>query len=498
MHSCDGFSLYCFLILVGVITHSTSSFDTHPRQAVRWTARSRHVLKVGNSEDDASRLSAKDKKKADKKNSFLSEVQSSLAHQEFISVLLGGPSKKGKTKEALRGCIRQVQGRLVELKGDTLLQLTIKYHGATDVAKNFAITEAAQGLDALFSGSDFCSEWGTLHPLGSPLGIQTGELVTTKSLVSYPSLIKKRNTAHAPPGTISNHDRSKITPLSRQAPFMQALGLVDENGQPKPARSAKVRQCQKFVEVVSQLLDPTEVTKISTTDMGCGRGYLTFSWHHYLTEKYGGTMVIQSKGIDVRPKLVKEMNDIATALNMDGLVFEEGTIEDGLQSVDRNDRALQILIALHACDTATDDAIWYGLSQQADVIVVAPCCHNQIRKQLDTANIDGPLAHVLRHNIYRERMAEMVTDSIRALLLEIANYQTQVFEFIGGEHTSKNVMITAVKRKKERSDKELEDLRLKLNELAILHGVGEQRLAKWMNEDVGSGAKISSKKMPPL
>jgi hypothetical protein len=116
-------------------------------------------------------------------------------------------------------------------------------------------------------------------------------------------------------------------------------------------------------------------------------------------------------------------------------------------------------------------------------------------------NFDGghhPLDQVLRHNIYRERMAEMVTDSIRALLLEIANYQTQVFEFIGGEHTSKNVMITAVKRKKERSDKELEDLRRKLKELASLHGVGEQRLAKWMKEDVGRGVKISSKKMPPL
>jgi hypothetical protein len=295
---------------------------------------------------------------------------------------------------------------------------------------------------------------------------------------------------------------------------MHALGLVDENGQPKPARSAKVRQCMKFVEVLSQLLDPRPGTKmISTTDMGCGRGYLTFSWHQYLTETYEGTNVaIHSKGIDMRPKLVKEMNDISMALNMEGLVFEEGTIEDGLHSVvgrnsdDINDNdALHVLIALHACDTATDDAIWYGLSQQADIIVVAPCCHNQVRKQLDLANnnnnFDGghhPLDQVLRHNIYRERMAEMVTDSIRALLLEIANYQTQVFEFIGGEHTSKNVMITAVKRKKERSDKELEDLRRKLKELASLHGVGEQRLAKWMKEDVGRGVKISSKKMPPL
>jgi hypothetical protein len=136
--------------------------------------------------------------------------------------------------------------------------------------------------------------------------------------------------------------------------------------------------------------------------------------------------------------------------------------------------------------------LWAGIARQADVIVVAPCCHKQVRSQLDThvaKNPLHPLADVLRHNIYRERLAETVTDSIRALLLEIAGYNVQVFEFIGGEHTSKNVMITAVKQsfgneQTQGSTSDQEALRKRLKDLASLHGIREQKLAKWMGERV--------------
>jgi len=142
--------------------------------------------------------------------------------------------------------------------------------------------------------------------------------------------------------------------------------------------------------------------------------------------------------------------------------------------------------------------------------VVAPCCHKQIRPQLDAMIANGssspssqhPYLDVLRHGIYRERMAETVTDSMRALLLELAHYQVKVFEFIGGEHTSKNVMITAVKRGRHRSDKELEDLRERLKDLARLNGIQDQRLATWLKEDLGghivTNPRLSSKAMPPM
>ena len=357
------------------------------------------------------------------------------------------------------------------------------------------------------------------------MGIASGELTTTSVIVSYST---QRQLQRRPVVSVMDsltptaiHDRSKATVLPRQASFLQALGLTNERGEPKPARSAKVKQCQKFVEIVSQLVESSleGVTAISSTDMGCGRGYLTFSWHHYLSERYGDTMTITSKGIDVRPKLVNEMNGIAQQLEMHGLVFEEGTIEQNTGSHlssrdetapvnDNNSKSLHIVMALHACDTATDDAIWSGLTQHADIIVVAPCCHKEVRTQLDARltldTTTHPLDTVLRHNIYRERMAEMVTDSIRALLLELANYHTQVFEFIGGEHTAKNVMITAVKRKKKQSKKEMDTLRMKLKAMAVLHGVSNQRLAQWMKEEISDGIdtdwkpRVFANQMPPL
>mmetsp|Transcript_26609 Transcript_26609/g.63436 ORF Transcript_26609/g.63436 Transcript_26609/m.63436 type:complete len:458 (-) Transcript_26609:34-1407(-) len=243
---------------------------------------------------------------------------------------------------------------------------------------------------------------------------------------------------------------------------------------------------------------------LQIVDMGCGRGYLTFSLHSYLCSTYGKDNV-STLGIDVRPKLVNEMNGITNDLggSFDTLTFEEGTIEDvvggvdageqkdtngsGVNKLHENDDSndlLQVLVALHACDTATDDAIWYGIARGVDVIVVAPCCHKQVRPQLDahyvsTRKTGHPLGAILRHGIYRERHSETVTDSIRALLLELAGYKVQVFEFIGGEHTSKNVMLSAIKTpltSPETTESTMEEIR----SLASFHGIRKQKLADWM------------------
>jgi hypothetical protein len=183
---------------------------------------------------------------------------------------------------------------------------------------------------------------------------------------------------------------------------------------------------------------------------------------------------------------------------------------NGLCDSDDSNDLLQVLVALHACDTATDDAIWYGIARGVDVIVVAPCCHKQVRPQLDahyalTRKSGHPLGEILRHGIYRERHSETVTDSIRALLLELAGYKVQVFEFIGGEHTSKNVMLSAVKAQltsPETKESKIEEIR----SLASFHGIRKQKLADWMgvslfeeDESSLSDRQHSSVfRMPPL
>lgn len=450
---------------------------------------------------------------------FVSHVQNSIQNQSFVSLTLRGVKRK-KTDSvkaaSLRGSIRQVQGRLVQVKNQekTMLQLTLKYHGATDIAKNVQRDEISDHLAQLIlDPSIAASEWGVEAIQAQP--IQGGECRTLENVWDLqrvasksPKLVSKRIETPLPQDAtlVLSHDRVKQVPLNNQADFLQALGVTKADGKPRPGMQSKLRQCQKFVEIVGGLVQKVGPDRpISVVDMGCGRGYLTFALHAHLCEKYN---TVASKGIDVRPKLVEEISGIAQSLGGDfeTLTFEEGTIEEvAASSVDGDamkddvyDDSLDILIALHACDTATDDALWAGISRGADLLVVAPCCHKQVRPQLN-AHVAAsgrihPLADVLQYGVYRERFAETATDSLRALLLERAGYNVNVFEFIGGEHTSKNVMITAIK---SRVSPDFDDVDERIQALAAFHGVKQQKLAAWMGHSLG-GSGESGGKMPKL
>ena len=576
--------------------YSTRAIKQNPRPALKRVSNSWNFCVSTAQEDTPSPVLSSPPAKISKidretqiqnvKQSFVAKIEESIQSGTFVSLVLQGPAKKNKKKatkkdlkaaaastildneDLMRGCIKQIQGRRIQLqKGKQqqqqhYLQMTFKYHSATDIVKNWPLTtedsgndlrEAfmaildSQGVDNLGNSMDKyvpASEWGKQEMIvdGSSanqqliklvLGIQRGALITSSHTidldVAYNSKMPKvklterkdsdREDSSDAPVAIANHDRVKKVPLDSKASFLQALGVTDTKGKPKRAMSSKLRQCQKFVEIVGNLVDRVAVSGKKDTiiprvmDMGCGRGYLTFSLHSYLYSKFEK---VQSVGIDMRPKLVKEMNDIAQTLGttFEGVSFEKGSIEELVlvnssgtefqkytaanSSGNGGSPHLDILIALHACDTATDDALWCGISRQADVIVVAPCCHKQVRSQLN-AHLSGstkegggdshPLADMLRHNVYRERQAEMVTDSIRALLLEVAGYQVQVFEFVGGEHTAKNVMITAIRSSSKQhlggkgqvlDEKQQRALLSRLEELASLHGIKRQKLAQWM------------------
>jgi hypothetical protein len=170
--------------------------------------------------------------------------------------------------------------------------------------------------------------------------------------------------------------------------------------------------------------------------MGAGKGYLTFALYDYLRNKLQHNVTVT--GVELRKDLVDQCNKAAAECGFDQLHFECSSIEDfELKKVD-------ILIALHACDTATDDAIAKGIKANADLIVCAPCCHKQIRQQLKGKEYKNPL---LKYGIYKEREFEMVTDTIRALVLERNHYKSNIFEFISSEHTGKNTMLVGVKSK---------------------------------------------------
>jgi SAM-dependent methyltransferase len=194
----------------------------------------------------------------------------------------------------------------------------------------------------------------------------------------------------------------------------------------------KFKQINKYVEIIDGILKSVEKDDaLSVVDMGSGKGYLTFALYDYLKSRQNGQ--IKVTGVEFRPDLVEKCNKIATDSGFDGLSFIKGTIEKAKLP------GFDMLIALHACDTATDEAIFRGIKSKAPVIVCAPCCHKQIRKQLKPDNI---LKEITRHGILEERQAEMLTDTIRALILEAYGYKTRVFEFIATEHTPKNVLIS--------------------------------------------------------
>ena len=524
---------------------------------------------------------------------FISTLQSSLKDKTFISFTLKGPSsprrKKGGSnnehvkaqKERLRGKYKLITGRLVQLQdkkkksnkdGSTnatlYLQATIKFHLATDVAQNWKVVnkndEVGVGLRKLFAtamgseygeddkASNIISEWGISRAEGrhDTLGILGGELVTAQGIyrlvlqpVRNAGFFKTKEKPSKEYGDLSNtasrgleHDKEKNVPLPPSSLFFQKLGVTNADGKPVNGMASKLRQCQKFVEIVGKLVEnyvtttSDAKTSVQVIDMGCGRGYLTFSLHSYLCTKYlsledAKISSVQTQGIDRRPKLIQEINGIANGLggSFNSLTFVEGTIGDTEDNLLQNNDLgqnrdiigseskcipLNILIALHACDTATDDAIWFAIHRNADIIVTAPCCQHELRPQIDghasslSKQSNNPLHEILRHAIYRERHTEIVTDAMRAMLLEIAGYDTQVFEFIGGEHTAKNVMITAVKRQDSSSDKDrLEEKKRRLAELAQMYGIKRQRLATLMNEDINpnNDKKVkTSTGMPPL
>ncbi|KAL7512695.1 hypothetical protein ACHAXN_009742 [Cyclotella atomus] len=502
---------------------------------------------------------------------FVSTVLSSLKDDTFTTFTLKGPSVPRKKKaisledkdrltqqkEKLRGKYKLITGRLVLLqdkkgiKESLHLQANIKFHLATDVAQNWNVSdnEVQIGLRRLFAtaiGIDnddtdaLISEWGV--PNNEQSGILNGELVTTQGvykLALQPArkagFFKTKQKIGIKTDKMTTnalaHDKPKNVPLPPSSLFFQRLGVTNADGKPVNGMSSKLRQCQKFVEIVGKLVDDCvsesllDQTTARVTDMGCGRGYLTFSLHSYLCTKYlladsGKISSVQTQGIDRRPKLIREINGIARDLGGDfnSLKFVEGTIgetEDNLLKQLSQDgtlnsesrKTIDILIALHACDTATDDAIYYAVARDADIIVTAPCCQHEVRPQIDKhasllSKQSHPLNEILRHPIYRERQTEIVTDAMRALLLDIAGYDTRVFEFVGGDHTAKNVMITAVRRKDDLSSNgdRLAEKRARLMEVAKMYGVERQRLASLMGErlnDANDKMKTTSG-MPPL
>lgn len=233
------------------------------------------------------------------------------------------------------------------------------------------------------------------------------------------------------------HNRQKqyLLPEGKPIPFLIELGLMNPSGKISPQKYDKFRQINRFLEMVEDVIEPLSHKKeIYVIDFGCGKAYLTFALYYYLSEIKKIKAIV--KGIDLKEDVIAYCNQAAKKLGYKDLSFDYGSI------MDYNPKSLvDMVVALHACDVATDEAIAQAVHWKAEVILVAPCCQHELNNQ-----INNPLFNsLLRHGILKERMASLTTDAVRVEILETLGYAAQILEFIDSEHTPKNLLIRAIK-----------------------------------------------------
>lgn len=273
--------------------------------------------------------------------------------------------------------------------------------------------------------------------------------------------------------TVVTHNREKNRFVDIQRPFLTALKVTDKQQKLIPAMSNKWKQINKFIEVFSQALDVSphdKKTPLNVVDFGSGKGYLTFAIHDYLRHTINNNA--QVTGVELRQGLADLCNETAATLDHQGLEFVCGDVKTHAP------KQTDVMIALHACDIATDYAIHYGIRANASIIMCSPCCHKQIRPQIKSPELFQPM---LQYGVHLGQQAEMVTDSLRALLLEANGYSTKVFEFISLEHTNKNKMILAVKKAKV-SAKEQAKVLTQIANIKDYYGIDDHCLESLLNE----------------
>jgi SAM-dependent methyltransferase len=383
---------------------------------------------------------------------FAREAAASLADGTFVRLAISSPVK-------VADAAGKILGRCIVLKGVPQLSLTFR-HATKDVTKNIPARDSEAWLR---------EQLGT-HYRSALLGTTKADWQYISKADGQARLISHKATSTKTPARV--HDQPKATLLDHSVnDWLRGLGVLDNDGKLRASMADKHRQISHYLEILSHLakecgwvdsegrvprvpdspIPPEDGDSQSSSlrskptlqiaDMGCGKGYLTFgAWHYFHRVCKLPVKVI---GVETRADLVSATNKLARQINAEGLEFVSGTIESAkLPSVDA-------LIALHACNTATDDAIRRGIELGAKLIVVAPCCHKELRPQLGKPE---PLAGVLQHGLMQERMAEWATDGLRALFLEWAGYRTKVMEFVASEHTPKNLMIAAIREREAFAD----------------------------------------------
>ena len=405
---------------------------------------------------------------------FINKLQSSLKEGSFVKLTLSKPSAISRQQSA---DLNNVYVKPIILKNEKMFSFTYRYE-RRDETKNYDAEQTLEIINQLVPNVFLNASLFTLTEDITLLVSKKGKATVMSKAVKEQ---REQNV---------QHDKVKNRLINTDNPWWFKLGLTTREGKVTADMQHKFKQICKYVEIVDGVMKNVKFDgKIRIADMGAGKGYLTFALYEYLTQrcKYD----IEMEGVEIRPDLVAKINEIIKESNLKDFRFVESSIDsyqlsaissqlsvgNGQQSTDNGQQTfcnisatqqlsnsatqqLDVLIALHACNTATDDAIIKGIESGAKLIICAPCCHKQIRQEMEKSKVVDPIT---RYGIFLERQAVMITDAIRALIMEYFGYKTQVMEFIEMEHTPKNILLVGRKSEapvdKEAILKQIEDLK---------------------------------------
>ncbi|MBH1940719.1 SAM-dependent methyltransferase [Mobilitalea sibirica] len=335
--------------------------------------------------------------------------------------------------------ISKVKIRPILLKGDLLFQAS-EFKGQKIFHSNYTkeelLNHLIQWLNGLFRQVEIKSH-----------SSQTVVLISKKGKVTVNRKMKQTNTESSeqnrkdtiiPENLFHNKKKNYILEEGKPLPFLIDLGVMTQEGAVIKSKFDKFRQINRFLEFIEDVLSYLDRDKeVTILDFGCGKSYLTFALYYYLKELKG--YQINVIGLDLKADVIEKCNKLSNKYGYDKLQFLQGDIA----SYNKNSK-VDMVVSLHACDTATDYAIYKAVGWEAKVILSVPCCQHELNNQIQCETLNP----VLKYGIIKERMAALITDALRAEVLEAQGYRVQLLEFIDMEHTPKNILIRAVKRTK--------------------------------------------------
>jgi len=360
----------------------------------------------------------------------LSRMRSHLLDPDTLVRAVASGRQKGTTP-----AWRRAELRYVDLKAGRHLQVT-SYDETQAHTRNHAVGDPARdAVDALLDEPFANWHVDTLTDSHQLRVAKPNHAVVTSSVRPEPAEVER------------GHDRDKERLLPAEDPLFRALGLADGEGRIKPSRQAKVRQVEEFLRLLDSavvaaidkghLRRPTADDPLRVVDLGCGNAYLTFAAHRYLSDVRG--LPVRLTGVDVKEQSREHNTEVAARLGIDA-AFVVGSISDAVI-----EPAPEVVLALHACDTATDEALARTVEWGSPLVLAAPCCHHDVAAQLRRTPTPAPYAMLTRHGILRERLADTLTDALRASLMRQQGYKVDVVQFVESRHTPRNTMLRATR-----------------------------------------------------